>query len=172
MRNLDIRAIVKEAILANSHPCDKWHVAFVAESEIDAVADLVKLRIEAVTFGDGTPVKHQTGGYHPAWEGDKTKGFYDCGHWYDFANPSTRASGVSTAFAAPYGDPGTVKLTHGDMPYVSAKPGDLFWRKSVPEHRNAKMILRTVGGVAVIGTWRGTMGEYFVAWCPLPADDK
>lgn len=55
---------------------------------------------------------------------------------------------------------------------MSAAPGDLYWRKSVPPHTNRKMLLRTIGGVAIVGRWEGTVGQYFVAWCPLPKSGK
>lgn len=34
------------------------------------------------------------------------------------------------------------------------------------------MLLLTVGEVAVIGSWYGTVGEHFLAWCPLPKKAK
>lgn len=30
------------------------------------------------------------------------------------------------------------------------------------------MLLLNLGGVAIIGSWYGTVGEHFLAWCPLP----
>lgn len=54
--------------------------------------------------------------------------------------------------------------------HITAPPGELYWRKSVPPHVGAKMILRTIGNVAVIGHWYGDLGQYFSAWCPLPTD--
>lgn len=55
--------------------------------------------------------------------------------------------------------------------YIAAPPGDLYWRKEVCPHRGAKVLLRTIGGIAWIGHWGSTAyGEHFTAWCPLPAD--
>ena len=54
--------------------------------------------------------------------------------------------------------------------HISAPPGELYWRRSVPSSASAKMLLHTIGGVAVIGNWYGVLGEYFTAWCPLPAN--
>lgn len=56
------------------------------------------------------------------------------------------------------------------MPHLAAPPADIYWRKSLPASTGTKMLLRTVGGVAVIGCWYGTLGEAFTAWCPLPKD--
>jgi hypothetical protein len=56
--------------------------------------------------------------------------------------------------------------------HLSAPPGELYWRYSLPIDKSAKMLLRTVGDVAVIGTWYGNLNEYFVAWCPLPRNSK
>ena len=53
--------------------------------------------------------------------------------------------------------------------HITASAGDLYWRKSVPQSTGAKMLLRTIGGIAVIGHWYGVLGQHFVAWCPLPA---
>lgn len=55
---------------------------------------------------------------------------------------------------------------------LSAPPGDIYWRKSVPPKQGHKMLLRTLGGVAVIGVWRGHLGEFYSAWCPLPKSGK
>lgn len=54
--------------------------------------------------------------------------------------------------------------------HIAAPPGELYWRKSLPVSRSAKMLLRTIGGPAAIGNWYGALGEYFTAWCPLPTD--
>lgn len=58
------------------------------------------------------------------------------------------------------------------MTPISAPPGDLFWRYSVPKHRNRKVLLRTIGGVAIVGNWDGELNQYYVAWCPLPKSGK
>lgn len=96
-------------------------------------------------------------------EGGKALGFWDSGHWYDH-----KADALAVTLAAAESE----KLTRGDMPHVSAQPGDLYWRKTVPKYRGAKMLLRTIGGVAVIGIWMGELNQYFTGWCPLPADKK
>lgn len=56
--------------------------------------------------------------------------------------------------------------------HVSAEPGDLYWRDEVCKHLGAKVLLRTIGGVCVIGNWYGQYGQAFVAWCPLPRHGK
>lgn len=53
-------------------------------------------------------------------------------------------------------------------PYIAAPPGELYWRRERCPHNGSKVLLLTVGGVAVIGQWYGELGEAFVAWCPLP----
>lgn len=55
---------------------------------------------------------------------------------------------------------------------TTASPGELYWRHSLPCRTDSKMLLLTVGEVAVIGQWYGTVGEHFLAWCPLPKRDK
>lgn len=59
-----------------------------------------------------------------------------------------------------------------EQPTTTAPPGEVFWRYTVPRTTDSKMMLLTIGGVAVIGNWRGTVGEHFIAWCPLPKRDK
>lgn len=54
------------------------------------------------------------------------------------------------------------------LAHLSAPPGQIYWREKEPESKGAKMLLLTVGGVAVIGCWQGTLGQYYTAWCPLP----
>jgi hypothetical protein len=54
------------------------------------------------------------------------------------------------------------------IPHIAAPPGEIFWRNSKPTSTGTKMLLRTVGGVAVIGCWYGELGEAFTAWSPLP----
>jgi hypothetical protein len=55
--------------------------------------------------------------------------------------------------------------------YIAAPPGELYWRKEVCPHRGAKVLLKTIGGVAWIGHWGpGEVGQNFTAWCPLPKD--
>jgi len=52
--------------------------------------------------------------------------------------------------------------------HISAPPGEIYWRYEVCPHGGAKVLLRTVGGIATIGSWYGALGDSFVAWCPLP----
>ena len=59
-----------------------------------------------------------------------------------------------------------------DGTYITAAPGQLGWRYGVPENKAAKVLLLTVGKVAVVGNWSGSYGEQFIAWCPLPKRDK
>lgn len=55
--------------------------------------------------------------------------------------------------------------------YIAAPPGELYWRREVCPHRGAKVLLKTIGGVAWMGHWgSGALGEHFTAWCPLPKD--
>lgn len=62
--------------------------------------------------------------------------------------------------------------TMSEQAVTTAPPGDLHWRYSVPPRTDSKMLLLTVGEVAVIGSWYGTVGEHFLAWCPLPKKAK
>lgn len=61
----------------------------------------------------------------------------------------------------------TLNTTH-----ISAPPGQLYWRNQVCAVSTAKVLLRTVGGTAVVGQWYGDLGQYFTAWCPLPASGE
>lgn len=54
--------------------------------------------------------------------------------------------------------------------YIAAPPGEIYWRKEVCPHGGATVLLRTVHGVLVKGTWQGALGQYFSAWCPMPKD--
>lgn len=56
--------------------------------------------------------------------------------------------------------------------HISAEPGDLYWRYEVCKHRGAKVLLLTIGGVCIVGSWYGDYGKSFVAWCPLPKRSK
>lgn len=58
------------------------------------------------------------------------------------------------------------------IPHVAAPPGDIFWREELPPSTGAKMLLRTIGDVAVIGCWYGALGEAFTAWSPLPKSGR
>lgn len=44
------------------------------------------------------------------------------------------------------------------------------WTKTVPPKLGTKLLLRTVGGVPVIGFWVGELGQYFTGWCLMPTD--
>ena len=52
--------------------------------------------------------------------------------------------------------------------HIAAPPGQIYWRKEVCPSPGAKVLLRTVGGVAVVGQWNGPLDRYYTAWCPLP----
>lgn len=54
--------------------------------------------------------------------------------------------------------------------YIAAPPGELYWRQEVCPHGDAKVLLKTVGGVCIEGRWYGRYGQYLTAWCPLPKD--
>lgn len=56
--------------------------------------------------------------------------------------------------------------------HITAAPGDIAWRYERPANTGAKMMLLTVGRVAVLGTWFGDLGEAFIAWAPMPKRDK
>lgn len=56
--------------------------------------------------------------------------------------------------------------------HIAAPPGQLYWRKEVCRVSTAKVLLRTVGGTAVIGQWYGDLNQFFTAWCPLPTGGK
>lgn len=58
------------------------------------------------------------------------------------------------------------------QPYIAAPPGEVYWRYEVPKATDSKVLLLTVGGVAVTGNWTGKFGQYFIAWAPLPKRDK
>ena len=63
---------------------------------------------------------------------------------------------------------GAEAMTH--IPHLSAPPGEVYWRHSLPGNTGSKMLLRTIGDVAVIGCWTGAIGQYYKAWSPLPKD--
>lgn len=53
-------------------------------------------------------------------------------------------------------------------PLVAPTPtSTVSWTFAVPAHQNKKMQLLTIGGICVIGTWYGALGQYFVAHAPL-----
>ena len=58
------------------------------------------------------------------------------------------------------------------MKIDSAATGEVFWRYTQPPPKGTKLLLLTVGGVAVISNWEGEFGEQFIAWSPLPKRNK
>ena len=56
--------------------------------------------------------------------------------------------------------------------HITAPNNELHWRYSVPDASGQKMLLLTIGRIATIGSWSGSYGQYFIAWCPLPRRDK
>lgn len=46
------------------------------------------------------------------------------------------------------------------------------WRYDDTAPRGRKVLLLTIGGVLVQGNWKGYLGEFFLAWQPLPKRDK
>ena len=54
--------------------------------------------------------------------------------------------------------------------YIAAPPGQVYWRRQVCPHIGAKVLLKTIGGTCVVGSWYGPYGESFVAWSPMPKD--
>lgn len=57
---------------------------------------------------------------------------------------------------------------NASVSHVSAPPGQIYWRTEVCPYPRAKVLLRTIGGVATIGQWQGGLNESFTAWSPLP----
>ena len=55
---------------------------------------------------------------------------------------------------------------------TTAPPGELYWRYTIPQRSDSKMFLLTKGGVAVVGNWSGALGEFFLAWCPMPKRNR
>ena len=54
---------------------------------------------------------------------------------------------------------------------ISAKTIDR-WNYSIPAQTDSKIVLLTIGGVAVIGQWSGYIGQYYTAWAPLLKTNK
>lgn len=54
------------------------------------------------------------------------------------------------------------------LDYVAAAPGEIYWREEVCPHRGATVLLRTVHGILVKGSWQGALGQHFDAWSPMP----
>lgn len=59
-------------------------------------------------------------------------------------------------------------MTTQDKSYIAAKPGQVYWRHEKCPHRSSKVLLLTVGGICVTGSWYGDVGQYFLAWSPMP----
>lgn len=55
---------------------------------------------------------------------------------------------------------------------LEAQGGDAFWRYEEPAPLGEKLLLLTVGGIAVIGTWAMQRGDMYLAWSYLPKRDK
>lgn len=47
---------------------------------------------------------------------------------------------------------------------------ETYWRYEPPPNKAAKVLLLTVGRVAIVGPW--LHGDGVIAWCPLPKRDK
>lgn len=60
-----------------------------------------------------------------------------------------------------------MKRTH-----IAAPAGEVYWRYEMPEDRGAKVLLLTIGGICVLGRWYGALGQYFLAWSPMPKRNR
>lgn len=58
------------------------------------------------------------------------------------------------------------------MTPLTGNTGEIRWIYSVPQSTDATMFLLTIGRIAMRGRWQGKMGEYFIAYCPMPKRDK
>jgi len=56
--------------------------------------------------------------------------------------------------------------------HITAPAGEIGWNYAIPADRGAKVLLLTVGHIAVLGRWEGRVGEFYLAWSPLPKRDK
>lgn len=56
--------------------------------------------------------------------------------------------------------------------HITAPAGEIGWNYDIPPDKGAKVLLLTVGHVAVLGRWEGRIGEFYLAWSPLPKRDK
>lgn len=54
---------------------------------------------------------------------------------------------------------------------VTADAGGVYWRYNVPNTIGTVLLL-TIGRTAMKGQWSGELGQYYVAWAPLPKRDK
>jgi hypothetical protein len=55
---------------------------------------------------------------------------------------------------------------------LDAQGGDAFWRYDTPAPLGEKLLLLTVGGIAVIGVWAMQRGDMYLAWSYLPKRNK
>lgn len=183
-----------------------------------------KARLDALP----EPIVPQANEYNPPWKGDLTRGFWDCGHWYDFPAKNIKTdtrlrshremggapifmpelwerikeqeitSSLFPSYEGTTASPDDTKpltlddvkgmhdkllaaglLTHVkliaapphlDVAFFNNTGMRLYWNKTVPRH-GVTLILRTIGGVPVIGQWTGEYGQYFDAWAELPTDE-
>ena len=57
--------------------------------------------------------------------------------------------------------------------HLTSNPGEpIDWNYEIPVHPGAKMQLLTIGNIAVHGTWKGRLGQYYKAWAPMPRRNK
>lgn len=77
------------------------------------------------------------------------------------------------------GDCGVVRVTRHslDRParentQLEAVGGEAFWRYEEPAPLGEKLLLLTVGGIAVIGKWASQRGDLYLAWSYLPKRNK
>lgn len=56
--------------------------------------------------------------------------------------------------------------------YITGEPEDIYFRYEEPAHKGKKCLLLTVGGVLVVGSWSGELGEHYLAWSPMMKRDK
>lgn len=59
-------------------------------------------------------------------------------------------------------------MTPQHKTHIAAQPGEIYWRHERCPHGGAKVLLLTIGGVCVVGSWYGELGRYFTAWSPMP----
>ena len=59
-------------------------------------------------------------------------------------------------------------MTPQHKTHIAAQPGQVYWRHERCPHGGAKVLLLTVHGICVTGSWYGNLGQYFQAWSPMP----
>ncbi|KDR25997.1 hypothetical protein BG60_26395 [Caballeronia zhejiangensis] len=65
------------------------------------------------------------------------------------------------------------RTTEGESLRETVTAPASVWHYEKPKHGGGpKTLLLTIGGIAIIGNWRGELGEAFVAWAALPKRDK